>query len=346
VERINESEAFKISVDLPSGLSSETGRGSCVDADLVVTFHRPKKGLERYNYVVADIGIPEKAESHVGPGEVAVNLGKRKHEAKKGDYGRVLILGGSLEYYGAPLLAAIAAQNSGVDLVFLAVPEVNYEVTRSYYPDFIVRKYPGTTLNSEGVALALELAEKCDSLVVGPGLGTDSETKRAVLDILKEIRIPAVVDADALKAIAGERIECNAVLTPHRAEFKLLTGEELPSELEDRANAVREWASKLGAVMLLKAPIDVIASPEGKVKYNSTGNPGMTVGGTGDVLAGLVGGFLAQGLSSFDAACCAAFVNGCAGDGLYEEKGYAFSASDLAMEIPYTIKKLIDFARS
>lgn len=345
VEGINESKAFKISIDLPSGLSSETGRGSCVSADLVVTFHKPKKGLERYNYVVADIGIPDKAETHVGPGEVVVNLGKRKREAKKGDYGRVLILGGSEEYYGAPLLAAMAAQNSGVDLIFLAVPEVNFEVSRCYYPDFIIRKYPGAMLNSEGVVLALELAGKCDSLVIGPGLGTRSETKKAVLDILKKIDIPTVIDADALKALAGEKVPSNAVLTPHSAEFKLLTGEDLPSKLEDRAELVKKQSCALGAVILLKAPIDIIASPSGRIKYNSTGNPGMTVGGTGDVLAGLVGGFLAQGLNPLDAACCAAFVNGYAGDELYEEKGYSFTASDLAVELPYTIKKLLDFAR-
>lgn len=342
VEEINNLDAYRVSVDLPSGLNSSP----TVQADLVVTFHRPKKGLEGFEYVVADIGIPREAEVSVGPGEVAVNLGRRDAEAKKGDYGRVLVLGGSEDYFGAPILVAAAAMNSGADLVYLVVPEENYDVTRCYYPDFIVRKYPGKRLNEEGAALAMELMSRCDSMVVGPGLGLSSESRKKVVELLNNVEKPVVVDADAIKAIAGQKTRAAAVVTPHRGEFKLLTGIAPPGDLHERGAVVSKSAVTMGVTFLLKGPTDIIASPDGKLKYSTTGNPGMTVGGTGDVLAGLVGGFLAQGLSSFDAACCAAFVNGFAGDELFAEKGYAFTASDVALEIPYTIKKILDFARS
>ena len=342
VEEINSLDAYKVSVDLPSGLNS----APVVNPDLVVTFHRTKKGLESFEHEVADIGIPREAETFVGPGEVLVNLGKRDEEAKKGDYGRVLVVGGGADYYGAPILAATAALYSGADLVYLVVPEENYDVTRSYFPDFIVRKYSGKWLNHEGTAATMELMDRCDSLVIGPGLGLTPETKKAVVEILNEVKKPVVVDADAIKAIAGHKIRGTVVVTPHKGEFKYLSGNSLSGDLKEKGRTVVRSAASLGATVLLKGSTDIIGSPDGRVKYCSSGNPGMTVGGTGDVLAGIVGSFLAQGLTPFDAACCGAFVNGFAGDELCSEKGYAFTASDLALEVPYAIKKILDFARS
>lgn len=337
VERINRSGAFKVSVDVPTGIGSRR----CVNADLVVTFHAMKRGLEKFDTVVADIGIPKEAESFVGPGVLIVNL-KRNKGSRKGDNGKVLVVGGSDLYYGAPVLSAFGALNSGADLVYLAVPEVNYEVTRTFSPDFIVRKYPGGFLSQSSVDAVLELAGGCDSMVIGPGLGNRSETKSAVLEVLKKIKIPVVIDADALKAIAEGREllkKLNAVLTPHAGEFRILTGEDLSNDLEERKKVVLQQAKKLNAAILLKAPVDIIASQDGRIKLNATGNAGMTVGGTGDVLAGIVASFMAQRLEPFDAACCAAFVNGTAGDELYKSKSYCFTASDVAGELPNTIKK-------
>ena len=342
VQEINRINAYRVSVDLPSGL----GTSSWVKADLVVTFHGVKEGLRDFQHIVADIGIPREAETFVGPGEVTVFLGKRETGAKKGDHGRVLVLGGGEEYYGAPILAAAAAMYSGTDLVYLLVPEANYDVTRCYYPDFIVRKYPGRSLGKKGAAAAIEMMDKCSSLVIGPGLGSSPETKKAVAEILRGVEKPAVVDADAIKALPPGGTGGDIVLTPHRGEFGVLTGEALPGGLEERGRAVKDVSNRLGATILLKGPVDIIAAPDGRMKYCSTGNPGMTAGGTGDVLAGVLGSFLAQDLDPFDAACCAAFVNGFAGDGLLEEKGYAFNASDLSAEIPYAIKRILDLGRS
>lgn len=335
VSEINRSKAFKLSVDVPTGI----GCRKHVKPDLVVTFHKMKQGLEKFKTVVADIGVPKEAELYVGPGNIAVNLSERRSESRKGDNGKVLVVGGSDMYYGAPILSALGALNSGADLVYLLVPDINYEVSRAFIPDLIVRRYEGDFLDSQGIGEALKLAKSCDSMVIGPGLGAREETLEAVSEILHGVKIPAVVDADAIKALKGRKIK-NSLITPHAGEFKILTGRPPPKELSKRIMAVANQAKKSNSVVLLKAHLDIIAAPDGRVKLNATGNPGMTVGGTGDVLAGVAGSFVAQGLSAFDAACCAAFVNGSAGDEPYKKKGYCFTASDLAAEIPYAIKRI------
>jgi NAD(P)H-hydrate epimerase len=343
IEEINRSSAFKVSVDVPSGLN-EAGEGYCVAADLVVTFHAPKPGLERFPTVVVDIGIPNKASRYVGAGDVVVNLPERRREAHKGDYGRVLIIGGSLEYHGAPLLSALAALNAGVDIVYLAVPEVNFEATRGFSPEFIVRKYEGEYFSTEAISEIEALLAGVDCVLIGPGLEVREETTRGVVELLKRCSKPCIVDADALKALR-EKLPIQGselVLTPHAGEFYALTGERLPQELEERVEIVRKWSTQLESVILLKGSVDIISSREGEVKLNETGNPGMTVGGTGDVLAGLVASLIAQGMSAFPAACSAAFINGYAGDMLLEEKGYAFTAGEVAATIPYAIKDIFE----
>jgi NAD(P)H-hydrate epimerase len=345
VSEINALDAYTVSVDVPSGLDVETGEGESVRADLVVTFHGLKRGLEGFETVVRDIGIPPEAESHVGPGDLKVLVGRRVADTHKGDHGRVLILGGSREYYGAPILSALGALHSGADLVTLLVPEGNFEVTRSYLPDFLVGRYPAPFFHRKALEPALELAERCDAVVVGPGLGTAEETREALLEFLLSCPCPTVIDADGLKALRGEeRIlrEKGALLTPHTGEYESLTGGTLPEDREERREALLAQARAYGATILLKSSTDVIASPDGRWRWNETGNPGMTVGGTGDVLAGLAGGFLSQALDPFEAACCAAYLNGAAGDALYESMGYAFTASELAAELPFTLKALLD----
>lgn len=338
IKRINASRAYKISVDVPSGLD-ESGRGYCVNADKVITFHGPKRGLERFKAVVRDIGIPVRAATNVGPGDLVLNL-TRQADSHKGDNGRVLVIGGSDEYHGAPILSAQGALHSGVDLVHVAVPESNYDITRNYGPDFIVKKFPGDFLGSEGLWYP---EGRYDSMVIGPGLGTRTETKEAIMGIIKRTKIPVVVDADAIKAIAGTKISLRGVLTPHSKEFEILSGKKLAKANKKRRNMLLEEAAKRGSVILLKAPMDIIVAPDGRWKFNDTGNPGMTVGGTGDVLAGLVAGLIAQGMDLFTAACCGAFINGTAGDELYTSMGYCFTASDLAYEIPYTMKRLLEY---
>lgn len=346
IEKINSSKAFKVSIDLPSGLRSDvpySNQQTLVKANLTVTFHDLKKGMENLdNVVVKKIGIPKEAELYVGPGELIVNL-KRRKDSHKGENGRVLIIGGSDLYYGAPILSGLAALRSGADLVYLLVPEINFEVTRNSSPDFIVRKYAGEYLNLNAVENARELARVCDVILIGPGLGSRKETLEAVERIF-ELEKTFVVDADAIKA----RPRKNAVYTPHAKEFELLTGEPFNfsdlSELNsENLEKLKKHAKRLNSTILLKGKVDIIASPE-KTKLNITGNEGMSVGGTGDVLAGIVASFIAQGFSSFYACCSAAFLNGLAGDELLKKKSYGFTASDLIEQIPFTLRKILDLS--
>ncbi len=272
-------------------------------------------------------------------------LPKRKADSHKGQNGRVLIVGGSIDYYGAPILSALGALYSGADLVYIYVPECNFEVTRSMYPDFIVKKYSGEFLSERNAEEIIKFGKKkCDSVLLGPGLGDRETTLAAVLEIVKNLHLPTVLDADAisvLKKISKFPLEEPIVITPHQNEFKNLIDREVKVDEKDSKSIIllRSISMDLHINVLLKGPIDYVSSDEGNVEMNLTGNAGMTVGGTGDILAGVVAGFLARGTDGFDAAKCAAYYVGLAGDKLFKQKGYCFSASDLAFNLPYVIPK-------
>ncbi len=272
-------------------------------------------------------------------------LPKRLASSHKGQNGRVLIVGGSIDYYGAPILSALGALYSGADLVYLYVPECNFECTRSMYPDFIVKKYPGEFLTERYAESIIEFGKKCDSVLIGPGLKDREQTISAVMEIINQLHIPTVLDADAmlaLKKIGKFPLDQPMVITPHQNEFQNLVDREIHVDENDPKSFVllRSLAMDLHLNVLLKGHNDYIASDEGVVEINRTGNAGMTVGGSGDVLAGVVATFLAQGLEGFDAARCAAYYVGEAGDLLKKQKGYHFSASDIAMTLPYAIPSI------
>lgn len=274
---------------------------------------------------------------------VAQNLlPRRQPDSHKGQNGRVLIIGGSIDYYGAPLLSALGALNSGADLVRIFVPECNFECSRSLYPDFIIKKYPGEFLTSRHAESIVEFGKNCDSILIGPGLGDREQTVEAVLEILSTLHIPTVLDAEAmmaLKKVGNFPLQQQIVITPHQNEFQNLVDREMIVDENDAKSVVllRSISMDLHINVLLKGPVDYVSSEEGVVETNRTGNAGMTVGGSGDVLAGVVATFLAQGLEGFDAARCAAYYVGHSGDLLKKQKGYNFSASDIAMMLPYAI---------
>lgn len=278
--------------------------------------------------------------------DVRAVLPKRKPEAHKGDYGRLLVVGGSSRYTGAPALLALAALRSGVDLVTVAAPAEAAKVISSFSPDLITVKLPCEDLEPGSLAMVAEELKRCEAVAIGSGLGTLPQTHDAVIGLAKTLAekfpgLPALFDADGLKAAASERgllKNPNWVLTPHAREFELLTGSDLPPDVKGRVNHVKLAARELGCVILLKAHVDVIASPK-EVALNRTGNPGMTVGGTGDVLAGIVGAFLAQGADPFKAALAGAFVSGRAGDLCLKEKGFEFIPSDVIEKLPEVFKE-------
>ena len=347
VECINTSEGFKVSIDMPSGLDADTGQilGNYVNPDLIITFHGMKKGLSKFRNVVEikvkKIGIPLEAELFAGPGDVESINKNRPLESHKGDFGKLLVVGGSETYSGAPILVALAALRAGVDLAYIAAPEKTAYAISSTTPNLITIKLEGTHLNLNNMSQIRQFLEKVTALVIGPGLGLHPETKKAVREIVvaaEETGTPVLLDADGLKAFAEFQrpLRVPLVLTPHVGEFSILTGKELSSTLEERVEKVKKTAAKLNGVILLKSSADIVSDGE-RVKLNFTGNPGMTVGGTGDVLSGVVGAFLAQGANPFEAAVAGAFVNGAAGDFVRSERGYHMMATDLLDWIPRVI---------
>ena len=261
-----------------------------------------------------------------------LKLPPRKREAKKGDYGRVLVIGGSEDYTGAPALAAQAALailRSGVDLVTVAAPEKVAWAINAMAPDIITIKIKGNHFTSKHVSSILKLTERYDVTLLGCGLGRKSDDFARA--IVRRIKTPIVIDADALKIIRL-RDAHGAILTPHRGEYAMLMkNSRLP--VATSKTAFKEVRRHLGGnIILQKGPIDVIMSKD-RIAYNTTHNPVMAKGGTGDVLAGLCAGFLAQTHDHFRAACMAAYLNGAVGNYLLKKYGHTFTASDIVNNI-------------
>lgn len=275
----------------------------------------------------------------------------RRPDSHKGNNGRVLILGGSIDYYGAPILSALGALKSGIDLVYLIVPECNFDVTRSLYPDFIVRKYKGDHFSMSAIPHVLELTQICDAILIGPGMGDHPETSTALDALIPQINIPTILDSVALMALRRiQQLPLNqdVIITPHLNEFVRLTDKPF---LERDASVLmdKKWrycqnlSLDLQINILLKGPQDLIVSTKGEAILNPTGNAGMTVGGSGDVLAGFLTSLIARGVPMFEAAGCAAYIFGVCGERLAKKRGYTFAATDLASELPYTIADLVKF---
>ncbi len=348
VEKINEMKAFCVSVDVPTGVNSDSGEvlGDAVRANLTVTFHKTKPGLAKAKehtgeLVVRDIGLPSEFERFAGPGDVSLVVKPRPSEAHKGDFGKLLVVGGSEVFSGAPALVAMAALRAGADLTYIAAPEKTARAISSMSPALITVKLVGKHLNSRNMPIIKQYLETSTAVVIGPGLGLHRETKESVnkmIKLVEEEKTPLLLDADGLKAFAEfqRELDLSLVLTPHAGEYEVLTGRRLPGNLNQRAEAIQKTARKLGATVLLKGPVDVISDGK-RVKFNFTGNPGMTVGGTGDVLSGIVGAFLARGAEPFEAAVASAFINGAAGDFVRSEKGSHMLPTDLLEWVPYVM---------
>jgi NAD(P)H-hydrate epimerase len=341
VGEVNKSGKTIISVDVPSGL----GSGVFIHPSMTVTFHEIKDGMDKKNsgeIVTADIGIPEDAETYVGPGEFVFYPVPREH-SHKGDNGRLLIVGGG-PYTGAPALAGLAAYRVGIDLVRIATSRHAYPIIAKYSPNFIVHRLSAEDCLVEAdVPHLLSLLKNADAAIIGPGLGDAKETAKAVQMLLLKCEKPVVIDADAIAA-AGEKLNVlkniTGVITPHAGEFYDLTGKKLDDDFTKKCKHVMWSARDLGMTLILKGRVDIITDGA-RTKLNRTGNPGMTVGGTGDVLAGIVGGLLAKGVTPFNAARMGAFINGYAGDLAFREKSYGLMATDVVEKIPEVLRQFV-----
>jgi hydroxyethylthiazole kinase-like uncharacterized protein yjeF len=353
IRAINASRAYTVSIDTPTGLVVDSGEApeECVEADVTVTFHKPKTGFKGKpaqlgKLIVAKIGLPPESELFTGPGDVLLVHRRRDAESHKGMFGRLLVVGGSETYHGAPALTSMGAQATGVDLVYTAVPETAAEAVAASSPSMIVVKLKGERLTTKNLDQLDPFLEKVDAVALGPGLGLHEETKNAVLQLIKaaEARsLPMLIDADGLKAFGEKRrrLKVPAIFTPHSREFEVLTGRVAEGDWRKKGAVVVEEAKRLGSIILLKGAVDVISDGV-HTRFNWTGNPGMTVGGTGDVLSGIAAGYIAQGSSPMQAGCAGAFINGAAGDAVYAEKGYHIEAQDLIPFIPYLIEDAVD----
>lgn len=359
VGSINKRKAYTVAVDVPTGLDPVTGevRQNASKCDLTVTFQDSKPGLEKGDkeytgdVVAVDIGIPTVAEKRTGPGDVQMAIPPRMIGSHKGQNGRLLVIGGGSQYAGAPALAGLSALQSGADLVTIAAPSGTADIINSFSPDLITSNLPGEDLEPQAVPELEEDLEKAMAVLIGPGLGTSTETRSAVLDLMNTLiedypDLPALLDADGLKIVSEEPDlleKGNCLATPHAGEFELLSGSELPPEERERVEEVSRVARELNTSILLKAYTDICADPDGRVILNDTGNPGMTVGGTGDVLAGIMGAFLSQGAKPFRAGAAGSFLCGLAGDLCSQEMGYEFTASDVKDKVPTAISNAREY---
>jgi NAD(P)H-hydrate epimerase len=364
VKTINNSKNKKIiSVDIPTGL----GTKNYIKADYTITFHDIKKKMNPKNcgeIIIIDIGIPRKAEEYVGPGEIKTYYPIPKKDSHKGDNGRLLIVGGG-QYYGAPALSSFAAQRTGVDLVIIATPKKVARAITSYSPLLIkpvklakhLAKISPTLIinelnNEKNLVLSdIKIIEKqinkADAILIGPGLGTEYQTQNAIEKIINRVidqKKPMVIDADAIRVIGKKQKlikNTKTVITPHAEEFKYLTGVNLLKDIEKRKKEVQEWAKKLGITIVLKGPIDIISNGE-TTKLNDFHNPSMTVGGTGDVLAGIIGALISKGVEPFNAARIGIFINGAAGNLAFEKYSYGLVATDIIEQIPNVLKEYLN----
>ncbi len=336
-----ESWPVVVAVDCPSGLNCDTGELDplAIPADITVTFAGPKRGHFKFpgaaacgELVVADIGIDSELPGVAAlPVELATSelarrtLPRRPPDGHKGTFGTALIAAGSIRYWGAPALAARGAFRSGVGLVTLAVPQRLRPALAGQFPE---ATYPAVTdtdlLGVSTANLLLGLLKDYQAILIGPGLGEAGSFLGAMLDGLRELgegqAPPLVVDADGLNQLAGmddwpKRLPPNTVLTPHPGEMARLTGRPLSALLdEDRIDLAREKAAEWGHVIVLKGAYTVIAAPDGRATLLPFANPILAVGGSGDVLAGILVGLLAQGIAPYEAAVLAGYLHGAAGE--------------------------------
>jgi hydroxyethylthiazole kinase-like uncharacterized protein yjeF len=364
VKMINSSGNPVVAVDIPTGIGADTGAvmGVAVKADLTVTMAFLKRGLVLYpgaghagTVRVADIGVPsEVAEKE----QLSVNLldkdsvwgviSNRLPDAHKGYFGHLMIVAGSPGKAGAAIMAAKGALRAGAGLVSVATPNNLVPIIQTRITEAMcvpsAESIEGTLGIGSEEELLKSLATK-SACAIGPGLSTHYETVQAVRNLVQGLTVPAVIDADGLNAFVGftdslKRVKAPVILTPHPGEMGRLLGMSSDDVQKDRIAIASEFAKKHKVTVVLKGAATVVATPQGSVFVNSTGNPGMATGGTGDVLTGMIGSLLAQGYSASQAACLGVYLHGLAGDLAAREKGEAsMIAGDLIEKIPQAFKE-------
>ena len=361
VRLMNASPAPVVAADVPSGVEADTGRilGEAVRADLTVTFSFAKPGLFVEPGCVAcgavrivDIGIPEAllqgAETDVRAvcaGDIT--LPRRRRDSHKGDYGRDLIIAGSVGFSGAPVLAARAASVTGAGLVSLGVPENIYAIAAGKLMEEMPFPLPCSAEGALGglaVYAILDRLKKADVCLVGPGLGRSQAVDEIVFAILRNSEVPVILDADGINAVSGnidilDKVAAPVILTPHAGEFKRLGGDVTGG---NRLEEARRFARAHNCILVLKGHRTITALPDGALYVNTTGGPALSKGGTGDVLAGMIASLVGQRFPLKDAVLAAVFLHGLAGDLCAGRLGeYSVTAGDVIAALPEAVKSVI-----
>jgi len=357
VSVIHSSSALVIAADIPSGIQADTGTilGDAVKADITITFTLAKPGhfvepgcIYTGELRVCDIGIPrsitDKTISHMySATQKDIHLPQRKKDTHKGDYGRALILAGSVGYTGAPALSARAATKMGAGLVALGVPNSIYNIMAIKLDEEMPFPLPDDKqgrLIANGAGEILRRVNQSDVCLIGPGLGTSDDISEIVQSIVRNTKTPIVLDADGINAIAQNKavlreVTCPLVLTPHPGEFVRLGGNFKGNRLQ----AACDFAQKYDCILVLKGHSTIIALPNGIAYVNTTGGPAMAKGGTGDVLAGMITALIAQKIPIVHAVAAAVYIHGLAGDMCAAELGeYCVTATDIIDMLPKAIK--------
>ncbi len=379
IKKMNSMQCPVISIDIPSGISSDTGQimGCAVKAYYTVTFGLPKRGHSLYpgaeytgKLYIENIGFSQKL---LKSAKLKVNLlqeedalsllPERPKYSHKGTYGHVLLIAGSKGKTGAAFMSAKACLRTGAGLVTIGVPESLVNVFQSRVTEEMVLPLPDKgngTLSYKASDLILKfLRQQANVLAIGPGISTSNEISKLVSLIIAKSKVPIVMDADAINAIAGKtailkKSSASIILTPHPGEMARLLREkaegkrqkaekEIRSKIEkDRINMAVLFAKKTKTYLILKGVPTVIAAPDGKAFVNSTGNPGMATAGIGDVLTGMISAFLAQGLNPQNASILGVYMHGLIGDIVAEKKGkHSLIASDMINAIPKVFKTIM-----
>lgn len=363
-EAINDNEAFILAVDIPSGVNGDTGNflKSCVIADATAVMGLPKRGHFLYpgrklsgDLHLVDIGVPERSIEKGYPSLISYELVERllpprPPDGNKGSFGRVLMVAGARGYSGAAVLAARAALRTGAGLVYLAAPRGIMNILERKVLEAVKVPLPETdreTIDHSSGSVLLPMLRQSDILIIGPGITTHPKTARFICEFLPRVRQPMIIDADALNILAQNprvigKIKAPFILTPHPGEFARLTGSSPREVNERRVEWAEKYSRRTGGVVVLKGAPTIVASPEGEVFVNPTGNSGLATAGSGDVLAGMIAGFLAQTRAPLEAAVCGVFLHGLAADQHVKRSNeYSLIAGDLIAEIPKAINYIL-----
>jgi NAD(P)H-hydrate epimerase len=345
---MNKTNALRPAIDIPSGLMADNpSEGEIVEADHTISFQLPKLSFlfpQSSVYVgtwhIVDIGLDRNfiadAESNYSlleQKDINALLKPRSKFDHKGNFGHALLIAGSYGKMGAAVLSARSALRSGAGLLTVHVPQCGYEIMQASVPEAMV-----SVDENEKMLSSLPGTKSFSAIGIGPGIGQDKKTVAAVTSLLEAAEIPLVIDADALNILGSNRelihlLPKNTILTPHPKEFERLAG-NWKTDFE-RLKKQIDFSVKTGTIVLLKGAHSSISTPEGKVYFNNTGNPGMATGGSGDVLTGVITGLLAQGYSGLDSALVGCWVHGLAGDGAAAHFGHiSMTASDITAYLP------------